>query len=112
MKCLLFAYQSLMWQAVAFLSCHRRQVLAVVQRQGSFRLKRMGLLRWFWSLSAASEQQAQAVDLKERIKVKELAHFFNEWRVVAVRQKDLRLSASTIAQQWEREISLKKKVRI
>ena len=37
-------------------------------------------------------------------------HFFNEWRVVSVQQKDLRVSAETIAHQWERELLLKKKV--
>ena len=44
------------------------------------------------------------------VKAKSLAHFLSEWRIVAVRQKDLRESASTIAQQWEREITLKKKL--
>lgn len=43
---------------------------------------------------------------------KALAHFLNEWRVIAVRQKDLRDSASAIAQQWEREITLKRKLAI
>ena len=41
---------------------------------------------------------------------KALAQYLNEWRVVAVRQKDLRESASTIAEQWEREITLKRKL--
>jgi hypothetical protein len=33
-----------------------------------------------------------------------LAHYLNEWRIVAVRQKDMRETASTISKQWKREM--------
>jgi len=53
---------------------------------------------------------AQCIEQHQRADRKALVHFFNEWRVVSVQQKDLRVSAETIAHQWERELLLKKKV--
>jgi len=61
-------------------------------------------------VTVASEQHAQSSDQQQRALRKTAVHFFNEWRVVAVRQKDLRVSAATISQQWERELVLTRKV--
>ena len=61
-------------------------------------------------MTAASEQHAQSSDQQQRALRKTAVHFCNEWCIVAVRQKDLRVSAATISQQWEREFVLTRKV--
>ena len=104
------AYGAFLWGAVAFKSCQRHSVCTAFQRQQSSRTKNVFMHKWLSSVYKTSEHTSQSIEYQHRASIKSQAHFFNEWRVTAVRQQDLRNAASTIAQQWERELLLKKKV--
>ena len=104
------AYSLILWDCVQFKNSYRMRVLGAFQRMRSRRLVGRCALNWFYTVKAACEEEAHLQEEHLLYKSKALAHYLNEWRVVAVRQRDLRESASTIAQQWEREINLKRKL--
>jgi len=104
------AYTAMLWECMQFKASHRTRVTIAFQRLRQRRLAGWCVLHWFYTVKAACEEEAHMKEELQIFKAKSLAHFLSEWRIVAVRQKDLRESASTIAQQWEREITLKKKL--
>jgi len=103
-------YSLILWECLQFKASHRDRVLSAFQRMRQRRLAGRFVLNWFFTVKSACEEEAHMEEEHQIAKSKFLAHFLNEWRVVAVKQKDLRESASTIAQQWEREITLKRKL--
>jgi len=104
------AYSFVLWGCVQFKNSYRMRVLGAYQRLRSRRLVGRCVLSWFYTVKAACEEEAHLEEEHQLYKSKALAHYLNEWRVIAVRQRDLRESASTIAQQWEREINLKRRL--
>jgi len=106
------AYTAILWECTQFKASYRTRVLIAFQRLRQRRLAAWCVLHWIYTVKAACEEEAHVMEESQICKAKSLAHFLSEWRIVAVRQRDLRESASTIAQQWEREITLKKKLGI
>lgn len=104
------AYTAILWECTQFKASYRTRVLIAFQRLRQRRLAAWCVLHWIYTVKAACEEEAHLREESQICKAKSLAHFLSEWRIVAVRQRDLRESASTIAQQWEREITLKKKL--
>ena len=104
------AFSCILWESLQFKSSYRERVMTSFERMRQRRLVGRCVLNWFYTVRSACEEEAHMEEEHQIARSKALAQYLNEWRVVAVRQKDLRESASTIAEQWEREITLKRKL--
>ena len=104
------AFSLMLWDCLQFKASHRMRVMNAFRRMRERRMTGRCVLNWFFTVKAASEEEAHLREEQQIVRAKCLAHYLSEWRIISVRQRDLRESASTIAQQWEREINLKRRL--
>uniref|UniRef100_A0A7S0EI41 PDZ domain-containing protein n=1 Tax=Hanusia phi TaxID=3032 RepID=A0A7S0EI41_9CRYP len=102
-----FYFDSLIINSLLKKSLFRNLGVKVLQRRSAHALLLLSFADWVKEYQDTADKVCfKGKDLERWL----LSRVLNEWRVKSVRQRDLRESASTIAQQWEREINLKKQI--